>query len=189
MKQTNKSTPSLQQNKDFVIALRKHTFTSLTIARNETSHPDSLDELVYHQTKYGHLMIVDDALFHAFVELQKIVTPLLTPENLHQQKQQLFSHIMHGYDHGLHTTLPTTATWSYHSRYEACHWNLCPYLPQGNGSQIRKEAPGYEEAGTQKAGPTGRSCWSGERWWWEFNKQIHSPMWYKCGCKQRISRW
>ena len=95
------STPSLQQNKDFVIALRKHTFTSLTIARNETSHPDSLDELVYHQTKYGHLMIVDDALFHAFVELQKIVTPLLTPENLHQQQQQLFSHIMDCSQHWL----------------------------------------------------------------------------------------
>ena len=84
----------VNKKKKTVMALRKHLYNSITIAQNETTYPDSLSEIIHRQTQYGHLTIIDDPLFIFFKELQQFITPLLTPQNLHQHKQDLFCEIM-----------------------------------------------------------------------------------------------
>ena len=89
-----KEDPQVHQRKSAVMVLRNHIVTSITIAKSETTYPDSLSEIIHKQTKYGHLTIVDDTLFRIFSAFDSLLQPHFTTRNLQDRKDGLFHSII-----------------------------------------------------------------------------------------------
>ena len=87
-------TTSLTQKKIAYRTLQKHLLPSITIANLVTSFPESLSEITFRQTQYGHLTIVDDELLEIFKQFDDLIYPTLTSHCVHKERHTLFSNIL-----------------------------------------------------------------------------------------------
>ena len=83
-----------EEKKKCVTALHNHIFPSLCIAKSESSFQDSLQEIQHRQTIYGHLTIIDDALFTMFLKYDEILYPYMSKEKMSQWKGSFFSTVI-----------------------------------------------------------------------------------------------
>ena len=87
-------TTILTQKKIAYRTLQKHLLPSITIANLVTSFPESLSEITFRQTQYGHLTIVDDELLEMFKQFDDLIYPTLTSHCVHKERDTLFSNIL-----------------------------------------------------------------------------------------------
>ena len=89
----HKANNILQCRKSALSALKGHIHNTLSIAEEESDLPETLQEIIYRQTKYGHLTVIDDTMFAIFAEFDSILHKHLTMWNLHENKHDFFKHI------------------------------------------------------------------------------------------------
>lgn len=90
----HKATKKMEDNKQIVMVLKNHLYNSILIAKCETQYPETLQEIVHRQSKYGHLTIVDDNLLDIFIEFDRHIFPQLTSYWLHRERDALFTTIL-----------------------------------------------------------------------------------------------
>ena len=74
-----------------VQVLKKHVSNSIVIAKLESKLPETLSEIIYRQTKYGHLTIVDDQLFMMFLKFDHQIYPHLTSQDVSVHKDNFLA--------------------------------------------------------------------------------------------------
>ena len=78
LQQPSQGNDIFQYRKSALSALKGHIHNTLSIAEEENDLPKSLQEIIYRQTKYGHLTVIDDTMFAIFAEFDSIVDKHLT---------------------------------------------------------------------------------------------------------------
>ena len=82
----HEDTELVKTRKAVVRALQARLYNTITIAKQESQCPDTLNEICHRQYKYGHLTVVDDGLFEMFVPMGSIVHTLLSMNTWFQER-------------------------------------------------------------------------------------------------------
>ena len=93
MRNIYKEKADIQSKQQMVRYLKKHTYNSLDIAQRESYYPETLNEIEFRQSKYGHLTIIDDFMLDIFHEFDNLASSYLNATMLCVKWNNLFRYI------------------------------------------------------------------------------------------------